>query len=237
MWRSVRQTPHARTKSTSCPGPGSGSGRSAGRSGVPAASSTIARMSQQSPRQGIVGTVDEHAITYRRLAATELSRVGDIDRTERIDALYIQRGTRLELQSGDWSAPPWTPDGEGEHSVAGQRASLEHYVEQDAIPLGAFDGDRLVGIGVVLPHLRPGIAQLAYLHVSDGYRDRGIGGRLSDELEGLAREAGDRDMVVSATPSLNTVRFYERRGFEPMAEPLSELYALEPEDVHLLKPL
>ncbi len=44
-------------------------------------------------------------------------------------------------------------------------------------------------------------------------------------------------MVVSATPSLNTVRFYLQRGFEPTAEPLPELYELEPEDVHLQKRL
>jgi len=179
----------------------------------------------------------EHEVTYRRLMPDELARVGEIDRTERIDALYVQRGARLELRPGDWSAPAWSEDGEGEHSVNGQRESLEHYVGHGAITLGAFRGDRLVGIGVVMPHLRPGVAQLAYLHVSDGYRDRGIGGRLSDELERLAREAGDREMVVSATPSLNTVRFYERRGFRPMAEPLAELYALEPEDVHMLKPI
>ncbi len=156
----------------------------------------------------------DEQITYRRLASAELSRVGEIDRTERIDALYVQQGARLELRSGDWSAPPWTPDGEGEHSIAGQRASLEHYLERGAVILGAFDGDRLVGIGVVVPHLQPAMAQLAYLHVSDGYRDRGIGGRLSDELERHAREAGDTELVVSATPSLNTVRFYERRGFD-----------------------
>jgi hypothetical protein len=42
-------------------------------------------------------------------------------------------------------------------------------------------------------------------------------------------------MVVSATPSLNTVRFYRRRGFEPMAEPLPELYELEPADVQMQK--
>jgi hypothetical protein len=44
-------------------------------------------------------------------------------------------------------------------------------------------------------------------------------------------------MVVSATPSLNTVRFYRGRGFEPMVEPLPELYDLEPEDVHMEKQL
>jgi hypothetical protein len=42
-------------------------------------------------------------------------------------------------------------------------------------------------------------------------------------------------MVVSATPSLNTVRFYIGQGYAPMEEPLPELFALEPEDIHLEK--
>jgi hypothetical protein len=33
------------------------------------------------------------------------------------------------------------------------------------------------------------------------------------------------------------VQFYGRRGYEPMAEPLPELFELEPEDVHMQKPL
>ena len=80
-------------------------------------------------------------------------------------------------------------------------------------------------------------AQFAFLYVSNGHRAQGIGQRLSEELERLAREGGDTTMVVSATPSLNTVRFYLHRGFEPTAEPLPELYELEPEDVHLQKRL
>ena len=56
-----------------------------------------------------------------------------------------------------------------------------------------------------------------------------------EELERLARDHGNTTMVVSATPAGNTVRFYLGRGFEPMAEPLPELHALEPEDVHMHK--
>ena len=93
------------------------------------------------------------------------------------------------------------------------------------------------GIGVVVPHLRPRIAQLAFLHVSAPLRATGIGSRLSEQLEQIARAAGDSDMVVSATPSENTVRFYLGRGFQPMAEPLAELFELEPEDVHMRKVL
>jgi GNAT superfamily N-acetyltransferase len=176
-------------------------------------------------------------ITYRRLLAEDVARVGEIDRSERIDTLYVQHGPQLEPRAGDFSAPPWSTEGEGEFSVAHQRAECERYLAAGGTAFGAFAGGRLVGIAIVRPHLRPGIAQCAYLHVSNGYRRHGIGAYLSDELERLARQAGDTTMVVSATPSLNTVRFYLARGFEPMSEPLPELYELEPEDVHMQKPL
>jgi ribosomal protein S18 acetylase RimI-like enzyme len=176
-------------------------------------------------------------ITYRRISLEDLARLGDIDRTERIETLYVQRGGRLEERAGDWSARAWFDEGDGEHSVAHQRAECERYLAAGAFALGAFAGEQLVGIGIAKPHIRPGIAQLAFLHVSNGFRASGIGRHLSDELERMAREHGDTTMVVSATPSLNTVRFYLGRGFAPMAQPLPELYALEPEDVHLQKPL
>ena len=44
--KSVRQTPHARTCTSTCPGAGSGRGNSASRSGVPTASNTIARIAK-----------------------------------------------------------------------------------------------------------------------------------------------------------------------------------------------
>jgi predicted N-acetyltransferase YhbS len=177
------------------------------------------------------------AIVYRQLVTADLARIGEIDRTEQIDTLYVQHGRRLEKRSGDWSARAWLTEGDGEHSVAHQIAECKRHLAAGAIALGAFADERLVGIGLMTPHIRPGTAQLAFLHVSDGYRGRGIGGHLNDELERLAREQGDTTMVVSATPSLNTVRFYRRHGFEPMAPPLPELYELEPDDAHMHKRL
>jgi GNAT superfamily N-acetyltransferase len=179
----------------------------------------------------------EKPVESRRLARTELSRVGEIDRTERIDLIYEQHGTELLERRGNWSAPPWDPDGHGEHSVDAQRHALEHYVDAGGIALDACSGRRLVGIGVVVPHVRPAIAQLAFLHVSKASRGVGIGSRLCDDLELIARGAGDCEMVVSATPSDNTVRFYRGRGYELMAVPLPELFELEPEDVHMKKTL
>ncbi|HEX4746316.1 MAG TPA: GNAT family N-acetyltransferase [Gaiellaceae bacterium] len=177
------------------------------------------------------------SIVLRRLRAEELGQVAEIDRTERIDAIYLQDGSALVIREGDFSAPPWFREGEGEHSVAAQRAELEAWMNDGAAVLGAFEGERLVGVGVVVTTTRPGMAQLAFLHVTDGRRARGIGGLLSDELERIARDAGAASIVVSATPSVNTVDFYRHRGYEPMAEPLPELFEVEPEDVHLRKDL
>ena len=177
------------------------------------------------------------AIEHRQLDRADLARLGEIDRTEHIDTLYLQEGVSLREIHGAFSAPAWPSEGHGEHSVAHQRDECERLLDAGGTAFGAFANGRLVGIGVVLPHLRPGIAQLAYLYVSNGSRGLGIGVTLTAELERVAREAGDRSIVVSATPSRNTVDFYLARGFEPMAEPLPELHELEPEDVHLEKAL
>ena len=174
---------------------------------------------------------------FRRVGRAELGRVGEIDRRERIDVLYDQHGAQLVARHGEWNAPSWDPDGHGEHSVEAQVHALEHYVDSGGIALGAFAGGRLVGIGVVVPHLRPGIAQLAFLHVSAPSRATGVGRGLCQRLDEVARAAGDAEMVVSATPSENTVRFYLGRGFLPMVDPLAELFELEPEDVHMHKVL
>ena len=177
----------------------------------------------------------ESRVEFRPIARTQLSRVGEIDRTEHIDLVYEQRGTQLVERPGDWSATAWDPEGHGEHSVEAQRRMLEHHVDAGGIALGAFFDSQLVGMGVVVPHLRPAIAQLAFLHVSEAFRTAGIGSRLSDELEQTARSAGDSAMVVSATPSENTVGFYLGRGYKLMAKPLPELLELEPDDVHMRK--
>lgn len=176
-------------------------------------------------------------ITTRLMHPAELDRLGEIDRTERVESIYIQRGTALEERPDPCDVPPWSPTGDHAHSVTDQISFCQWHVSRGATVFGAFDGERLVGIGLVTPHIRPGIGQLAFLHVSDSYRGRGIGRRLVVALEELAVAAGDTAMVVSATPTVNTVRFYMACGYAPLAEPLPELFEEEPEDVHLGKRL
>jgi ribosomal protein S18 acetylase RimI-like enzyme len=176
-------------------------------------------------------------ISYRPFVQADLPRIRDLDRSERIGVLYAQHGTHLEERRGNFDSPNWSKEGAGEHSYAKQQAHVGELLASGAAARGAFDGDRLAGIGILVQHLRPGIAQLAYLHVSNGYRGSGIGKRLSEDLDRIAMDGGDTEIVVSATPSQNTVRFYMARGYQPMPEPFPELLAVEPEDIHLHKKL
>jgi GNAT superfamily N-acetyltransferase len=171
------------------------------------------------------------------MARDELSRVAEIDRQERIEVLYEQQGVRLIERHGKWDSPAWDADGDGEHSVAAKVREAERYAEAGGVAVGAFANDRLVGIGIVLPHLRPQIAQLAFLHVSAPFRNSGIGSRLSELLDQIACERGDTEIVVSATPSANTVRFYLANGYQPAEQPVAELVVLEPDDIHMHKSL
>jgi GNAT superfamily N-acetyltransferase len=77
------------------------------------------------------------------------------------------------------------------------------------------------------------MAQLAYLPISQEFRGTGIGTRLTGDLELIAQRAGDTEIVVTATPSENTVHFYLGRGYRPMPQPLPELFELEPEEIHM----
>ena len=48
-----------------------------------------------------------------------------------------------------------------------------------------------------------------------------------------AKELGAKKLYISATPSENTVNYYSRLGCALATEIDSELFALEPEDIHL----
>jgi len=114
---------------------------------------------------------------------------------------------------------------------------LEEVLANGGTMLGAFDGTRLVGIATFRPRLTETMAQLAFLHVSNGYRRQGIAARLFDQVEELAFQSGAQELYVSATPSESSVGFYTSRGCVWTPTPHPELFELEPEDIHMIKTL
>jgi ribosomal protein S18 acetylase RimI-like enzyme len=103
--------------------------------------------------------------------------------------------------------------------------------------LGAFDGGKLVGAASLRYRITEDMAQLVSLHVSRGFRRRGVATALAEEIFRLARASWARRIYVSATPSASAVGFYRANGFELAEQVNEELFALEPEDIHMIKGL
>lgn len=176
-------------------------------------------------------------IALRRMAHAELARIGEVDRSEHVTEEYAYRGGCLERRSVDVAVPPWSPSGDHEHSVAGRIAAWRPILDRGGTLVGAFEGDRLVGFAIHRPRLAEGTANLSALFVSRSHRRKGVARRLVAEVARLARAEGARRLYVSATPSVATVEFYRSQGFAPTGEPNAELFALEPDDIHMIREL
>jgi ribosomal protein S18 acetylase RimI-like enzyme len=176
-------------------------------------------------------------IEIKRMDKSQLGRIAELDRSEHVTLGYAYRDGKLEAEKVDWQVPRWFADDRPQHSVPGNVRDWFPYLEVGGTLWGAFDGDLLVGIAIFRPGLTETIAQLVVLHVSKDYRRRGIATRLTEEAIRQAGEDGAQQLYVSATPSESAVGFYWRQGFRPVERPHPELYALEPEDIHMIMTL
>jgi len=170
-------------------------------------------------------------ITGRELLRKEIERIWTIDRSEVIDHIYYYENRALVLRQEHYNMPGW-PLGETEKYTS----ILVECFDRGGWFYGMFDDEKLIGVAVLESRFigkKEDQLQLKLLHVSNAYRKSGAGKRLYELARVKARERGARQMYISATPSENTVRFYQRRGCRLAQEPDPELFKLEPEDIHL----
>jgi predicted N-acetyltransferase YhbS len=170
-------------------------------------------------------------VRRRRLRRDDVPLLWAIDRREVVEAIYELRDGQLVRRPAYFDITGWPP-GEPEHASIW----LEAAFDRGATFLGVFDGDRIVAAAVVdTKRIGPArdLVQLAFLHVGRDQRGMGLGTSLVEEAQRIATAAGAVGLYVSATPSEHTIDFYLRRGCGVIAEPDPELFAREPEDIHL----
>jgi ribosomal protein S18 acetylase RimI-like enzyme len=165
---------------------------------------------------------------------SETGRIAEIDRSEQVTLHYKRLNDEWIEEAVDWDVPRWH-DGEGAYSVREKIEKCRTELERGGAMIGAFEGEALAGYAVPRRDLAEGIAQLASLSVSREYRRRGIARRLLEEVSRLAKESGAANLYVSATPSGSAIGFYRSQGFKPTPDVNPELFALEPEDIHMIK--
>jgi hypothetical protein len=79
-------------------------------------------------------------IQYRWLEAEEVTKIADIDRSERIRVGYKLVGSELQQLDVNWDSPAWALEGEGEYSVAAQVNFCQEHLARNGRMFGAFDG-------------------------------------------------------------------------------------------------
>jgi ribosomal protein S18 acetylase RimI-like enzyme len=173
--------------------------------------------------------------TIKRLDHSDLRKIAEIDRSEHITLNYVYNAGTLDREEVDIHAPRWPASGSWGFEERIRHA--ERRLKEGGENLGAFDGDLLVGYATLRHDLEPGTAQLDSLYVSRDYRRQGIASRLTAEVIRLAQEQGAERLYVSATPSGSAVGFYQSHGFRLVEKVNAELYALEPEDIHMIRSL
>jgi GNAT superfamily N-acetyltransferase len=176
-------------------------------------------------------------IKIREMDGSELGRIAEIDRSERITTGYVHQDGKLRAERVDWRVPRWPMEGDA-FSVRAHIERIRPVLEDGGVLLGAFDGqDHLLGFAVLRYGLAERMAQLDALFVSRAYRRQGIATRLTSRVARLAKASGATELYVSATPSESAVGFYMSQGFHLAEEVNEELYALEPEDIHMTRRL
>ena len=170
-------------------------------------------------------------ITYRPLKANEIVKLQEIDRTEYIAEIYVFENGQLGLKPEPCLAGTFDAD------------ELEKMIEQQQMLLanggkviGAFDGEKLVGITSV-ECVRRGVhkdyCKMDILYVSHALRGKRIGRRLVQECKSVAINFGASKLYISATPTKATVDFYLSLGATLAKELDPKLFELEPLDIHL----
>lgn len=168
-------------------------------------------------------------ITYREITIEEIYQpILEVDVSEHGELIYLWQDGELVTRPLVWDRPSRTAETWQENWAS-------------VLPLpgvkawGAFEGEVMVGIIVYRPYLTEDMAQLDALFVDKHHRQQGIASHLTHLLEQQAIADGHKRLYVSATESKSAVGFYISQGFAPTQDAHPKLYALEPDDIHMIK--
>jgi predicted N-acetyltransferase YhbS len=166
-----------------------------------------------------------------KLRLEEIKRIKEIDRSEIVKHIYYYRDGNFELEEEFYEIQPW--------SQSELRDHINHLMKlskKGGYIYAMIDDQKLIGVIALECDFigrKKDQLQMVFLHVDSHYRHQGIGKKLMEKAKEKARELGAKRFYISATPSLNTIRFYLALGCKLASEIDPELYELEPEDIHL----
>lgn len=170
-------------------------------------------------------------IQLRELPTLILDDVTALDVAESGAQRYRVVDGQLQIFEQTWQRPFWDRD----HWTQ-ILAKWTTKLKPDCY-VGAYAGATLVGLAGLRERLTPTMAQLTSLYIDRQHRQQGIASQLVQAVFHLSAASGAQAIYVSAKPSIPAVGFYTRHGFRVTAHPDPDLFALEPLDIHMVRPI
>ncbi|OAB39766.1 GNAT family N-acetyltransferase [Paenibacillus glacialis] len=174
-------------------------------------------------------------ITYQIMTQDLVNKLKEIDRSEHIDLIYEIQNGQIEEITTNHECPNWD-----EELIEEIQERYLFELRNGGLSIGAFDGDTLVGFGVLAHQFRgPNHDQLQIdlMYVSNNYRRQGIGTQILNGLSEEARNRGAKYLYISSTETKSAVSFYKSHGSQITEDTDVELFNKEPLDIHMINEL
>ncbi len=135
------------------------------------------------------------------------------------------------LQDGDLALvyDPFTEDWDAARLIE----KAEEILSGRYVTYCAYEGDRVVGVIMLIPEPDKGRLVIDSFHVSVDHRRRGIGRALLEAARQEALRRGAHAMYASCCSSEETVNFYFAMGFRLSSDPIPFLAEAEPCDLQM----
>ncbi len=170
-------------------------------------------------------------LVIRRLDESDFDQLHNIDLSEHTSLIYRWVNGQLQPEPHDGYRPRWN-QAQWQERLTEWRTDL-----QPDVWLGAFVGGQMAALASLRYRLVPEMAQLTTLHVDQAHRRQGLARQLLQTVVAMAEESGAGELYVSSTESESAVGFYLSQGFRPTDTPNPQMFELEPNDIHMVRPL
>ena len=118
-----------------------------------------------------------------------------------------------------------------------KRSIAKRISSSEYISYIALDNDKVIGFISLLNSLNGPYMILDMLHVSNEFREQGIGKRLFEIGIEEARKTGAEALYISACSSEETIAFYRAMGSDLASNPIKEIAEKEPFDLQMICPV
>lgn len=158
----------------------------------------------------------------------QVINLDDFDRTQEVRRVYVNENGKCILKDH-----VWTMDWSLEH-----KREVAADLRSDAyIAYAAWENERIIGFVSVVKKLIGDRMVLDIIQVDQAFRGQGIGRQLFNLAVAEARNAGAKELYISACCSEETVNFYKVMGAVSTNDPIPEIAEAEPYDIQMAYPI